>query len=82
MGFPATPRDLPDKLQVHVIVFNDRIKINSLFHLASIDCQKCTFYYQEKGGYRGIGLIINTKYFYLFPPTTLQVIHRLRGYND
>jgi hypothetical protein len=27
---------------VHVIVFNDRIEINSLFPMASVDYQKCT----------------------------------------
>lgn len=42
IGFPTTRRELLDKLQVHVVVFNDIIKVNSLFTLEPIDCQKCT----------------------------------------
>jgi len=40
--FPATRRELLDKLQVRVIVFRDRIKVKAVFPIEPIYYQKCT----------------------------------------
>ena len=37
--FPATKRELLDKLQVRVIVFMDRVEIKAVFLIEPIDCQ-------------------------------------------
>ena len=42
MGFPATRRELLDKLQVRVVVFHDRIEVKALFPIEDIYCQECT----------------------------------------
>ncbi len=42
MGFPATRRELLDKLQTQVVVFHDRIEVKAIFSVEPIDCQKCT----------------------------------------
>ena len=42
MGFPATKRQLLDKLQVRVVVFHDRIEVKAIFPIEPINCQKCT----------------------------------------
>ena len=42
MQFPATRRELLDKLQVKLIVFDDRIEVRSLFHVKPINSQKCS----------------------------------------
>ena len=43
LGFPATRRELLDKLQVRLIVFHDRIKVKALFPIKDIYYQKCNF---------------------------------------
>jgi len=55
MGFPATRRELLDKLQVRIMVFHDRIKVKALFHIENIYHQKCTSPYQG-GGHKGDGI--------------------------
>lgn len=42
MGFPATKREILDKLQAQVVVFHDRIEIKAIFLIEPINCQKCT----------------------------------------
>ncbi len=51
LGFPASKRELLDKLQVKLVVFNDRIEVNGLFPIQPIDIQLCTS--TRRGGYRG-----------------------------
>jgi hypothetical protein len=48
-AFPTTKRELLDKLQVRLTVFEDRIEVNAVFPVAPIDYQKCTSTYQRKG---------------------------------
>jgi site-specific DNA recombinase len=50
LGFPASKREMLDKLQVKLTVMNDRIEVNSLFPVEPIDIQLCT----SIGGLRGI----------------------------
>jgi len=39
MGFPATRRELLDKLQVQVVVFHvNKIEVKSIFPIEPIDC--------------------------------------------
>jgi site-specific DNA recombinase len=40
--FPATKRDMLNKLQVRLVVFNDRIEVNGLFPIEPINIQSCT----------------------------------------
>jgi len=40
--FPATRRELLDKLQVRVVVFPDRIEVKAVFPIEAIYYQKCT----------------------------------------
>ena len=47
LGFPASKRELLDKLQVKLVVFNDRIEVNSLFPIQPIDIQ---LFAPTKGG--------------------------------
>jgi hypothetical protein len=42
LGFPASKRELLDRLQVKLVVFNDRIEINGLFPIQPINIQLCT----------------------------------------
>lgn len=42
LNFPSTKRELLRKLQVQIMVFDDRIDIKSLFPIESIGKQKCT----------------------------------------
>ncbi len=49
-GFPATRREIIDKLQLKVVAFPDRIDVNAVFPIAPIYSQKCT---SMRGGYRG-----------------------------
>ena len=42
LGFPASRRELLDKLRVKLVVFNDRIEINGLFPIQPINIQLCT----------------------------------------
>jgi DNA repair exonuclease SbcCD ATPase subunit len=42
MQFPATRRELLNRLQLKVNVFYDRIEVNALFPVPSISSQKCT----------------------------------------
>ncbi len=42
LGFPASKRELLDKLQVKLMVFDDRIEINGLFPVEPINIQLCT----------------------------------------
>jgi len=44
--FPATRRELLDKLQVRVIVFRDRIEVKAVFPIEPIYCHKCTSPYE------------------------------------
>jgi hypothetical protein len=41
LQFPATRREILHKLQLKVIVFPDRIELNTVFPLQVIECQKC-----------------------------------------
>lgn len=41
-GFPATKREIFDKLQLKVVVFPDRIDVNAVFPIAPIYSHKCT----------------------------------------
>jgi hypothetical protein len=51
LGFPASKRELFDKLQVKLIVFSDRIEINGLFPIQPIDIQSLV---STRGDRRGI----------------------------
>jgi len=51
LGFPASRRELLDKLQVKLVVFNDRIEVNGLFPIQPINIQ--LFASTRRGGYRG-----------------------------
>jgi hypothetical protein len=42
LQFPATKRELLDKLQVRLVVFHDRIEINAVFPINPIIRQKFT----------------------------------------
>ena len=42
LGFPASKRELLDRLQVKLVVFNDRIEVNGLFPIQPINIQLCT----------------------------------------
>ncbi|MFC1979624.1 hypothetical protein ACFLVS_01945, partial [Chloroflexota bacterium] len=42
LQFPATMRELLDKLQLRVVVFCDRIEVNALFPVAPISSHKCS----------------------------------------
>ena len=41
MQFPATRREILHKLQLKVVVFPDRIELNTVFPLQVIERQKC-----------------------------------------
>jgi hypothetical protein len=41
-GFPTSKRQLLDKLQVRLSVFDDRVEVKSLFPVESIGVQQCT----------------------------------------
>jgi hypothetical protein len=49
--FPTSRRQLFDKLQVKLAVFNDRIEVNALFPVEPICIQLCTS--TRRGGLRG-----------------------------
>ncbi len=51
LGFPASKRELLDRLQVKLVVFNDRIEVNGLFPIQPINIQLCTS--TRRGGHRG-----------------------------
>jgi hypothetical protein len=51
LGFPASRRELLDKLQMKLVVFNDRIEVNGLFPIQPIDIQSLA---STKGDRRGI----------------------------
>jgi len=40
--FPATRRELLDKLQVRAVVFRDRMEVKAVFLIEPIYCHKCT----------------------------------------
>lgn len=42
IGFPATKRELFDKLQLKLVATPDRIEVKGLFPIEPIDCQLCT----------------------------------------
>ena len=42
LGFPASKREMLNKLQMRLVVFNDRIEVNGLFPIESINIQLCT----------------------------------------
>ncbi|MGD1119800.1 MAG: recombinase family protein [Dehalococcoidales bacterium] len=50
LGFPASKRELLDKLQVKLVVFSDRIEVNGLFPIQPIDIQSLV---STKGDKRG-----------------------------
>lgn len=52
MGFPATRRELLDKLQAQIVVFHDRIDVKAIVPVEPINCQKCTPTCR-RGGHRG-----------------------------
>lgn len=41
LGFPASKRELLDRLQVKLVVFSDRIEVNALLPIQPIDIQLC-----------------------------------------
>jgi len=43
MQFPATQRELYDKLQLRLVVFEDRIEVKAVFPMPDILNQECTF---------------------------------------
>jgi DNA invertase Pin-like site-specific DNA recombinase len=49
LGFPASKRELLDKLQVKLVVFNDRIEVNGLFPIQPINIQLFAFPFQGEG---------------------------------
>jgi hypothetical protein len=51
LGFPTSKRQLLDKLQVKLVIFNDRIEVNGLFPIQPIDIQ--LFAPTRRGGHRG-----------------------------
>jgi hypothetical protein len=53
MAFPATKRELLDKLQVRLMVFEDRIEVVAVFPVAPIDYQKCN----PTRGIKGVGYL-------------------------
>lgn len=53
MQFPSTRRELLDKLQVRLIVFDDRIEVRSLLPIKPIYSQKCTSPFR-RGGFKGV----------------------------
>jgi len=40
--FPGTKRDMLNKLQMRLVVFNDRIEVDGLFPIEPINIQSCT----------------------------------------
>ena len=53
LGFPASKREMLDKLHVKLVVFNDRIEVSGLFPIEPIDIQSFT---STRGrGHRGWG---------------------------
>ena len=40
LQFPATKREILNKLQLRVAVFSDRIELNAVFPIEVIECQK------------------------------------------
>jgi site-specific DNA recombinase len=50
-GFPTSRRQLLDKLQVKLAVFNDRIEVKALFPVKPVNVQLCTS--TRRGGLRG-----------------------------
>jgi hypothetical protein len=40
--FPGTKRDMLNKLQMKLVVFNDRIEVDGLFPIEPINIQSCT----------------------------------------
>ena len=49
MFFPTTKRQILDKLQVRLVVFEDRVEINSVFPIQPIDCQSLQPAYRSAG---------------------------------
>jgi hypothetical protein len=49
LHFPATKRELLDKLPVQVVVFRDRIEVKAIFTIEPIYSQKYTSHYQGEG---------------------------------
>ncbi len=49
LGFPATKREIMEKLQMKVVVFPDRIDVKAIFPIASICYQKFTSTSQGEG---------------------------------
>ena len=42
LGFPTTPQELFDKLQLRLVVFSDKIEVKAVFHMPDILNQECT----------------------------------------
>jgi len=51
VAFPSAKREILDKLQVRLVVFDDRIEVNALFPIEPISNQVCTP--TRRGGLRG-----------------------------
>lgn len=43
MQFPASQRELLDRLQVKLVVFDDRVEVKALFPIEPIYCQEFPF---------------------------------------
>ncbi len=53
LGFPTSKRELLDKLQVRLVVFNDRIEVSGLFPIQPINIQLCASTDEAGEGARG-----------------------------
>jgi hypothetical protein len=42
LAFPASKREMFNKLQMRLVVFSDRIEVNGLFPIEPINIQSCT----------------------------------------
>jgi hypothetical protein len=42
LGFPTTPQEHFDKLQLRLVVFSDKIEVKAVFHMPDILNQECT----------------------------------------
>ncbi len=51
IGFPTAKREIIDKLQVRLVVFDDRIEVNTVFPVEPINNQLYTS--TRRGGHRG-----------------------------
>ena len=52
VGFPTSRRQLLDKLQVRLSVFDDKIEVKSLFPVEPVGAQSCTSTKGEREGFK------------------------------